>query len=78
MAMITRFEDIQAWQEARKLVKMIYELTGSGTLTRDFGLRDQLQRAAVSSMANIALLKGLTVNQRQNLRVSLVSHADQQ
>ena len=78
MAMITRFEDIQAWQEARKLVKMIYELTGSGTLARDFGLRHQLQRAAVSSMANIALLKGLTVNQRQNLRVSLVSHADQQ
>jgi four helix bundle protein len=49
MAMITRFEDIQAWQEARKLVKMIYKLTSSGTLAKDFGLRDQLQRAAVSS-----------------------------
>jgi four helix bundle protein len=54
MAMITRFEDIQAWQEARKLVKMIYNLTNSGTLARDFGLRDQIQRAAVSSMTNIA------------------------
>ncbi|HEX6268778.1 MAG TPA: four helix bundle protein [Anaerolineales bacterium] len=54
MSMITRFEDIQAWQDARKLVKMIYKLTGSGILARDFGLRDQLQRAAVSSMTNIA------------------------
>jgi four helix bundle protein len=52
--MITRFEDIQAWQEARKLVKMIYELTNSGALSKDFGLRDQIQRASVSSMTNIA------------------------
>jgi four helix bundle protein len=54
MSLITRFEDIQAWQEARKLVKMVYQLTSSGTLARDFGLRDQIQRAAVSSMTNIA------------------------
>jgi hypothetical protein len=54
MSMITRFEDIQAWQEARKLVKMIYELTNSGALSKDFGLRDQIQRASVSSMTNIA------------------------
>jgi four helix bundle protein len=54
MTLITRFEDIQAWQEARRLVKMIYGLTRSGDLAKDFGLRDQIQRAAVSSMANIA------------------------
>jgi four helix bundle protein len=54
MAMVTRFEDVRAWQEARKLVKMIYQLTNSGRLAKDFGLRDQIQRAAVSSMANIA------------------------
>ena len=54
MSMITRFEDIQAWQEARKLVKMIYGLTNSGALSKDFGLRDQIQRASVSSMTNIA------------------------
>jgi len=54
MPLITRFEDIQAWQEARKLVTMIYRLTNSGTLAKDFGLRDQIQRAAVSSMTNIA------------------------
>ena len=49
MALITRFEDIQGWQEARKLVKMIYKLTNSGNFAKDFGLRDQIQRAAVSS-----------------------------
>jgi four helix bundle protein len=54
MSLITRFEDIQAWQEARQLVKMIYQLTHSGMLAKDFGLRDQIQRAAVSSMSNIA------------------------
>jgi four helix bundle protein len=54
MPLITRFEDIQAWQEARKLVKMIYKLTNSGMLAKDFGPRDQIQRAAVCSMTNIA------------------------
>ena len=54
MSLVTRFEDIQAWQEARKLVKMVYQLTRSGMLARDFGLRDQIQRAAVSTMANVA------------------------
>ena len=54
MALIKRFEDILAWQEARKLVKEIYELTQKGSFAKDFGLRDQIQRAAVSVMANIA------------------------
>ena len=54
MVMITRFEDIHAWQEARTLVKMIYALTNSGKFAKDFGLRDQIQRAAVSAMTNIA------------------------
>ena len=54
MAMISRFEDVQAWQEARRLVKMVYKLTGSGTFAKDFGLRDQIQRASVSVMTNIA------------------------
>ena len=54
MALIKKFEDIIAWQEARKLVSSIYRLTNSGSLARDFGLRDQLQRAAVSAMTNIA------------------------
>ena len=54
MTMISRFEDIQAWQEARKLVKMIYKLTEVGKFAKDYGLRDQIQRASVSAMTNIA------------------------
>jgi four helix bundle protein len=54
MALIKKFEDILAWQEARKLVKEIYQITRDGSFSKDFGLRDQVQRAAVSVMANIA------------------------
>jgi four helix bundle protein len=54
MALIKKFEDIIAWKEARKLVASVYQLTSSGALAKDYGLRDQLQRAAVSAMANIA------------------------
>lgn len=54
MASITRFEEIQAWQQARKLVCAIYELAANGPLKNDFGLRNQLCRAAVSSMSNVA------------------------
>jgi len=54
MASIERFEDIEAWKEARRLAAAVYEITKGMPLARDFGLRDQLQRAAVSIMANIA------------------------
>jgi four helix bundle protein len=54
MALIQRFEDIQAWQEARNLVKMIYTLTTKEYFAKDFGMRDQIRRAAVSAMTNIA------------------------
>ena len=54
MPLITRFEDIQAWREARVLVQQIYTLTQAGLLSKDYGLRDQIQRAAVSVMTNIA------------------------
>lgn len=54
MASITRFEDIRAWKEARNLVKQIYTLTDVGLFAKDFGLRDQLRRAAISTAANIA------------------------
>ncbi|MFQ5853822.1 MAG: four helix bundle protein [Candidatus Binatia bacterium] len=51
---IRRFEDIEAWQTARHLCKIIYRVTGDNKFQRDFGLRDQTRRAAVSIMANIA------------------------
>jgi four helix bundle protein len=54
MALIERFEDIFAWQEARELVKQIYAITGEGVFAKDFDLRSQIQRAAVSVMTNIA------------------------
>lgn len=54
MALIRRFEDIWAWQQARELTQQIYRLSGSGDFSKDFGLRDQIQRAAVSAMANVA------------------------
>lgn len=53
MPLISRFEDIHARQEARKLVKMIYLLSDQGAVAKDFGLRDQMRRAAVSVMTNI-------------------------
>ncbi len=54
MATIKRYEDIQAWQKARELVKVIYQITSKGDFARDFGLRDQIRRASVSTMSNIA------------------------
>jgi len=54
MTSIRRFEDIHAWQEARLLSSQIYSLTSENSFNKDFGLRDQLRRSAVSVMANIA------------------------
>jgi len=52
---LTRFEDIEAWQEARKLVTMVYEVINKNhKFSRDFRLVNQIQNAAVSSMSNIA------------------------
>ena len=51
---ITRFEDIEAWREARKLVNMVYDVINkSQKFQRDFRLINQMQGAAVSSMSNI-------------------------
>jgi len=54
MATITRFEDIRAWQTARQLTNAIYDMTEQGRFARDYGLRNQIQRASVSVMSNIA------------------------
>jgi four helix bundle protein len=54
MSTIHRFEEIEAWQTARELTKIVYELTSRGAFSHDFGLRDQMRRAAVSVMSNIA------------------------
>lgn len=54
MAGVNRFEDLIAWQKARELANQVYRITNTGSFSRDFGLRDQIQRAAVSVMSNIA------------------------
>jgi four helix bundle protein len=54
MTQISRFEDIEAWKKARILVKEIYKVTGTGRFSKDFSLRDQIQRAAVSIISNIS------------------------
>lgn len=51
---IRRFEQLIAWQRARELTKNVYLLTATERFSRDFGLRDQIQRAAVSITSNIA------------------------
>jgi four helix bundle protein len=48
------FEDLQVWQDARIFVKSIYELTSLDNFKKDYGLKDQIQRAAVSIMNNIS------------------------
>ncbi|MBW3623787.1 MAG: four helix bundle protein [Armatimonadetes bacterium] len=54
MAGIERFEDIEGWKKARELTRAIYSLTSTGEFSRDYGLKDQLRRASVSIMSNIA------------------------
>ncbi len=54
MTKIERFEDIKGWQKGRELCRMVYGATKKGAFSRDFGLRDQIQRAAISIISNIA------------------------
>jgi len=54
MAKITKFQDIESWKRARRFTNEIYRITGTGSFARDFGLRDQIRRAAVSILSNIA------------------------
>ena len=51
---VRSFEDLKVWQMGIDLVKRVYLVTGSGTFSRDFGLRDQIRRASVSIPTNIA------------------------
>jgi four helix bundle protein len=48
------FEEIEAWQKARELTREIYMVSDTGPFSKDFGLRDQIRRASVSIMSNVA------------------------
>ena len=54
MAKIENFEEIQAWQKARQLVKRIYQVTSEGDFAQDYSPKDQVRRASVSMISNIA------------------------
>jgi four helix bundle protein len=54
MPTFKKFEEIESWKKARELTRRIYEITNQPAFARDFGLKDQIRRAAVSVMSNIA------------------------
>jgi four helix bundle protein len=54
MSTIECFEDISAWRKARELTVAVYSVSNRGIFAKDFGLRDQIRRAVVSIMSNIA------------------------
>jgi four helix bundle protein len=72
MPTIKRFEEIEAWRTARELTRLIYALSSKGTFGRDFGLRDQMRRAAVSILSNIA--EGFE-SRSQALFIDFLGHA---
>ena len=72
MATAKRFEDLEVWQKAKGLTNLIYRVSLSGEFSRDFGLRDQMRRASVSIMSNIA--EGFE-SQTQALFIKYPGHA---
>ena len=54
MATIVRFEDLDAWKIARELTRDVYRVTSGEKFSRDFGLKDQIRKASVSIMSNVA------------------------
>jgi four helix bundle protein len=54
MATFKTLEQIDAWKKSRELTKQIYRITGQRAFARDYGLKDQIRRACVSVMSNIA------------------------
>ena len=78
MAGFARFEDIQAWQKARVIAKEIYVSSGKDEFGKDFDLRSQIRRSAVSIMSNIAEGQGRRTNKdfANFLNISLGSVAE--
>jgi four helix bundle protein len=54
MGKIKQFEDLDCWKKARQIVSLIYKISAEGALAKDFGARDQVRRASISIMNNIA------------------------
>jgi len=75
---IERFEDFVAWQKARALAAEIYKVTNEWEFARDYGLKDQIRRAAVSIMSNIAegFERGRSTEFHQFLSIAKASCAE--
>ncbi len=54
MATYNSFEDLPVWKEAKDLAVLLYKMTSRGKLSKDFGLKDQIQRSSISISSNIA------------------------
>ncbi|HJZ53630.1 MAG TPA: four helix bundle protein [Gemmataceae bacterium] len=54
MARVQRFEDLEVWKRARVLTNKVYEVSNAGAFARDFALRDQIRKAAISVMSCIS------------------------
>ncbi len=54
MTTVETFENLEAWKKARDLTQSIYDICSRGEFSRDYGLKDQICRAAVLVMSNIA------------------------
>jgi four helix bundle protein len=54
MSSFKSFEEIESWQKARELTREVYTVSNKGAFAKDFGLRDQIRRASVSILSNIA------------------------
>ncbi len=78
MSTFRGFEEIEAWRKARELTKKIYTVSSRGMFSKDFALRDQVRRACISVMSNIAegLERGGTKEFRQFLSIAKGSIAE--
>jgi len=54
MATFKKFEEIECWKRARQVTRRVYEISNTPAFAKDFGLKDQIRRASVSVMSNIA------------------------
>lgn len=72
MTTAKRFEELEVWQRAKDLTNLIYKYSTDGAFARDFGLRDQMRRASVSIMSNIA--EGFE-SQTQAMFIKYLGHA---
>jgi len=54
MATFNKFEEIECWKKSRELTRRVYAVSNKAAFSRDFGLKDQIRRASVSIMSNIA------------------------